>query len=271
MKFCYREDSCFKVAVFEKFRKAGIRRISSLDERGQDYLLINGMKDFISIRKELGEIPSKYVFIDSGYIGNFKRTVGYIRVVPNGLHPVLSEKTPKKSSIDIIKNFDKNKNTSFYKIFKKKQNYKQYKTALLIPPSSKYCVLDGIFERDWTHETIKMIFKSGFSHTKVRWKNKCRIERMETNPIYNDFKGKKAMYCYSSLACIDALIFGIPFIDLGNGPLKHMSYTPSKIHNGEFINSEFIINEFDKLCFYQDSPKRLIDKLFEVVDFHESL
>ena len=224
----------------------------------------------ISIKRHTGGFPQNYIFVDSGYLGNFRDKVKYTRMIPNAMHPPDYD-VPRGEIFSFLRGYDKYYETEYLKMLENQYDYSAYNGAIIIPPSRKYCFLEEIDPVRWAQVVEYVEYSSYFDSFYVRKKSKDREERMLHNPIYNDMSEKSALICHSSIASVDALLYGMPFIDLGAGPLVHMSSNKKSLSRNKFHSQEQIVDALNKLLFYQCVPFTFKKKLLEIMHFYECL
>lgn len=269
MRFVYQESSKLNPTIKDVLKRIGTAIAEISDMLDEDYFLIDGMRHYLVLKKQ-ELIPKNYIFIDSGYFGNFGRGVEYLRMVPNAMHPKNLE--VKKGDIEaFLGDYDIKNETSYLDMFCAKPEFKNSRVALLIPPSRKYCRIEKIKAEAWVEAVTDSIIKKSFDSVHVRKKSSSRADRMVYNPIWKDLEGKRALICHSSITSIDAMLYGIPFADLGDGPVIHLSHSLENLKKSIPHSQDAVIDTFDRLLFYQCQIKDFESKLLEIMDFHQSL
>lgn len=268
MNFVYEELCVFNSNIKKALAEIGAKSIELELVNDNDFFIVNGMRHLLTIKKRKINMPKKYIFIDSGYFGNFGRSIKYIRIIPNALHPKYLD-VPKGNIVDFLRAEDAIRKTKYVSILNKRRKFRRSNGGILIPPSKKYAALYGVDVQSWTDEVIANYNDEFSERLLIRTKERSREERMVINPIWNDLENKRFLICYSSLTSIDALMYGIPFIDLGNGPIMHLSSTKEDIDNGYMHDQEFIIDTFNSLLFYQCPSANFAEKLYEIMSFYK--
>lgn len=268
----YKAPNCkFDLILSEEFKKAGIALYTGGPIGNDDYMLISGMRQMLFLRKKKVKFKN-FLFLDTGYFGNFNGLLNTIRVIPNNLHPN-SLNVPTEGDIqEFLHRYDQENETTYLDRLNADYSYQEFSTALIIPPSEKYCRYHKMDKEKWIQKTLKpKSFRKTFDDFEIRDKTKNKVERFHNNPITEAMKNKRALICYSSLTSIDAAILGLPFIDTGDGPIKSLSSSFKSIKMGLPVDKEKTIDAFNKLMFYQADLNSVGEKLLEIVDFHKEL
>ncbi len=164
----------------------------------------------------------KFYNLDSGYFGN-KKIKNFVRISVNGYQntkDIVPRSRDRWDSLGI-------ENTCL----------KQGSTIVLVPPDTKkISITNGGSQEQWIEKTVSLIKQYSDRPIRIRQRPASRLERVELN-TFKDFVNEDT-HCvvgHSSNALVEAAMWGIPVISLGESATK--SLYPNNISDIENIKS----------------------------------
>lgn len=253
--FYYKEDSISKIfatslnaSPFEK-----IDFLKNSEKFKGSTLILRGLRD-----KEIINLCYKqnidFLFIDTGYIGNFKDKVWHRIVKNNVLHSKIN-----KTNFEKVKKFN---------LFLKKnnirkdafiQNKKNGDNILFCPITKKTAGYFNINKDDWTEDVLKKIKKRTDRKIIIREKPLKRSDRLNENSIYSDLeKNIHVLITFNSITAVESVLYGIPAIALGqNAASPVCSFSLDDIENPFFPDKKLKEAWFNGLLSHQFSKEEM--------------